>query len=226
MEQWLRVELHCHTIYSKDSLTTVEALLETAQRLGIDRVAITDHNSIAGALAARKLDAERVIVGEEIRTTEGELLAYFLQEEIPPYLSPVETIARLKAQGAFISVPHPFDLRRSGWQPADLLEIIPHVDAIEVFNSRCMLARFNEQAAGLAREHNLPATVGSDAHTLMELGRSTLRLPEFCNAEELRGVIRQGKAETRLSPFWVNASSMGAKIYKRLLARRMPAGAS
>jgi predicted metal-dependent phosphoesterase TrpH len=69
----LLTELHCHTIYSKDSLTTPEKLLEVCERKGIDRIAITDHNTTAGAFHVQQLDPERVIIGEEIMTTKGEL---------------------------------------------------------------------------------------------------------------------------------------------------------
>ena len=87
-----RVEFHCHTIYSKDSLTTPDKLVDACRRKGIDRVVVTDHNAIDGALAARELDPERVIVGEEILTQGGELLAAFVREWVPPGLTPLETI--------------------------------------------------------------------------------------------------------------------------------------
>ena len=113
----LRVEFHCHTNFSKDSLTRPRDLVDACRRKSIDRVVVTDHNTVAGARAAHALDPELVIVGEEIMTTRGEILAAFVSDEIPMGLSPQETIRRLKAQGAFISVSHPFDRWRScGWQ--------------------------------------------------------------------------------------------------------------
>src|SRR5215471_14927906 len=108
----LSVEFHCHTNVSKDSLTRPADLVAAARRKGIDRLIITDHNTTAGARTAQALDPELVIVGEEIMTTKGEILAAFVTEEIPPYLSPAKTIQRLKEQGAFISVSHPFDKLR------------------------------------------------------------------------------------------------------------------
>ena len=137
----ISVDFHTHTNTSKDSLTSPEQLIRIARHRGLDRVAVTDHNSIAGALAAHALDPERIIVGEEIMTTKGEILAAYVTESIPRGLSPLETIQRLREQGAFISVSHPFDSWRSGaWTPEDLLEITPLVDAIEVFNARCTRA--------------------------------------------------------------------------------------
>ena len=213
----LSIEFHCHTVFSKDSLTSPQKLVETCRRKGIDRVVVTDHNTIAGALAAQKLDPELVIVGEEILTTKGEILAAYVKEEIPPYLSPRETIKRLKDQGAFISVSHPFDRMRNGaWKEEDLLEIIPDVDAIEVFNSRCMDANANRQAREFAERHNIPGTVGSDAHAAFELGRSLLLLEQFEGPDEMRMVIRRGIPRTKLSSPWVHLSSRYAVMYKAL----------
>lgn len=189
--QLLRTEFHCHTIYSKDSLTQTEKLVETCKRKKIDRVVVTDHNTIEGALRCKEIDPERVIVGEEIMTTEGELLSVYVREEIPPGLPPMEAIGRLREQGAFISVSHPFDKHRSGhWDEENLLKILPYVDAIETFNSRCMLPRFNFQAQEFAVKHGIPGTYGSDAHAAFELGRGTLLLPPFDDAEGLKNSIR------------------------------------
>lgn len=190
-------------------------LVETCRRKGIDRVVVTDHNTIRGAQAAQSLDPERVIVGEEILTTRGEILAAFVKEEVPPYLSPRETIRRLRDQGAFVSVSHPFDrFREGGWKEDDLLEILPLVDAIEVFNSRCMDRRFNEEARLFAERHNVAGTVGSDAHAAFELGRSILLLDSFESAEGMRAVIRSGIPKTRWSPPWFHLASRFAVLYK------------
>lgn len=211
----LTLEFHCHTIFSKDSLTSPQKLIETCRRRGIERVVITDHNTIAGALAARKLDPERVIVGEEIMTTRGELLAAFVTEEVPPFLSPQETIRRLREQGAYISVSHPFDRLRSGaWREEDLLEILPQVDAIEVFNSRCMNPRFNREARAFARRHGVAGTVGSDAHAAFEVGRSVLLVEQFEGPDEMRKVIPAAVLKTRLSPPWVHLLSRYAVFNK------------
>jgi len=211
----IRVEFHCHTQYSKDSLTTPERLVKACHRKGIDQVVITDHNTIAGAFAAQALDPELVIVGEEIKTTRGELLAAFVTEEVPADLSPQETIRILKEQGAFISVSHPFDIYRGGhWDEADLLEILPEVDAIEVFNSRCWSPEFNRQAQKFAEVHDIPGTVGSDAHAPLELGRSVLLLEQFQGPDELRAVIRKGVPKVRQSSPWVHLISRYAVIRK------------
>jgi hypothetical protein len=212
----LKTEFHCHTRYSPDGLPSPEQLVAACRRKGIDRVIVTDHNTIAGALEARKLAPELVIVGEEIMTTRGELLCAFVAEEIPAGLDPREAISRLRAQGAFISVSHPFDAFRSGaWDEPDLLDILPLVDAIEVFNARCYFESFNTQAMDFARRHNLPGTCGSDAHAAFELGRGTLLLPPFQGADDLRAVIRQGIPQMRRSSPFVHLASRFAKIRNR-----------
>jgi predicted metal-dependent phosphoesterase TrpH len=213
----LRVEFHCHTIFSKDSLTRPEELVKTCRRKGIDRVIVTDHNLIAGARAAQAIDPDLVIVGEEIMTTRGEILAAYVSEEIPRGLTPQETIHRLRDQGAFISVSHPFDRWRNGhWQEEDLLKILPDVDAIEVYNSRCMLPRFNREARQFAETHKLAGTVGSDAHATFELGQSLMLLEPFEGPDGMRKVIRNGIPHVRWSPPWVHFSSRYAVLYKRL----------
>jgi predicted metal-dependent phosphoesterase TrpH len=217
----LRCEFHSHTVYSKDSLTQPEKILAACQRKGIQRIAITDHNTIQGGLHARSLDPEHVIVGEEIMTTQGELLAFFVEEEIPHGLSPQETIQRLRGQEAFISVSHPFDrMRKGAWKEADLLEILPLIDAIEIFNSRCISPESNRLAQDFARQHDLASTVGSDAHVIFEIGRATMLLPEFHDAQGLQAVIRQGEPRVSLSSPWVHLTSRYASWYKKLKSRR------
>jgi len=212
----INLEFHCHTHASKDSLTRPVDLIRAARRKGIDRVVVTDHNSIVGAREAQAIDPELIILGEEIMTTKGEILAAFVQEEIPARLSPLETIARLKEQGAFISVSHPFDeLREGGWKEPDLLEILPLVDAIEVYNSRCMFPRFNRRAREFAERHNIPGTVGSDAHAAFEVGRSRLVVDQFEGADGLRKVIRGARIQVKGSPWWFHLLSRYASIKKK-----------
>ena len=150
-------------------------------------------------------------------TTRGQILAAFVTEEIPRGLTPQETIRRLKDQGAFISVSHPFDkLRKGGWKEADLLEILPEVDAIEVYNSRCMNPRFNREAGQFAEKYNIAGTVGSDAHVTFELGRSLMSLEPFTGPDELRTIIRSGTPRVRWSLPWVHFTSRYATIYKKV----------
>jgi hypothetical protein len=216
----LNVEFHCHTIYSKDALMTPGRLVTACCEKGIDRVVVTDHNTLAGAHAAQAIDDSLVIVGEEIMTTQGELLAVFVEEEIPAGLPPEEAIRRLREQGAFISVSHPFDRFRAGsWTRLDLERIRPLVDAIEIYNSRCWLPHFNTQARDFAAVHHLAGTVGSDAHAAFELGRSLLQLHEFADGAGLQRVIRRAVSRVRWSPPWFHLVSRYASATKRLRSK-------
>jgi len=97
-DQW-KVDFHVHTCYSGDSFTPLEAVIEACRNRGLGKVAITDHNTIAGALALREMAPDLVIVGEEIKTDVGEIIAYFLKEEVPKGLPVQEAIARVREQG-------------------------------------------------------------------------------------------------------------------------------
>lgn len=192
-------------------------VLEVCRQRGIDRVAITDHNTIAGALQAAEIDPARVIVGEEIKTRKGELLAFFVRQEIPSGLEPEQAIERLRSQGAFVSVSHPLDgLREGAWSMDDLRNILPLVDALEVFNARSWCSWSDRRAAGLAAESRLLGTAGSDAHSYIEIGRASMRMPEFHNAEEMRQSLAKAQIAGRRSTPLVHLASRYASVRKSL----------
>jgi len=215
--QW-RVDLHTHTCFSPDSATDPAALIARGREVGLDRLAVTDHNTIAGALAAQRLAPDFVIVGEEIETaTGGELIAYFVQETVPAGLSLDETIRRLRDQGAVISISHPCDhLRGSALGEVRTLEIIQRVDALEVFNARCLLDADNQRAAELARQYRRAVTAGSDAHVLAEVGRGYVTLPPFEHTPAAFLVsLAQARPEGQLSGVWPHFASTFARLRKR-----------
>jgi len=216
----MKVDLHVHTCYSRDSLTSLETVVVTCRQRGLDKVAITDHNTIAGALALREMAPELVVVGEEIKTPAGELIAYFLEEEIPKGLSPQETIARIRAQGGVVGVSHPLDrLRREAMRWANLMEIIDQVDALEAFNARTIFPADNRRAEELARQRGLLVTAGSDAHAAGEIGQAYMEMPPFNGKEEFMQSLAQGQIVGRLSAPWIHFTSMYAKLWKSLFAR-------
>jgi predicted metal-dependent phosphoesterase TrpH len=218
-------ELHCHTCYSNDSLMLPGRLIDVARQRGLQRLAITDHNAIDGARRASELDPELIVPGEEIMTTGGELLAYYVSELIPPGLTPEMTIDILRRQGAVIAVAHPFDPLRAGhWDETELREILPLVDAVEVFNARVATQAQNRRALALAVSAAKPGIAGSDAHAYLEVGRTTTRLPAFHDPASLRAALAACEVHGRLSPYWVHLLSRYAK-WKRDSGWRMPPGA-
>lgn len=223
MDELWTVELHSHTEYSRDSRTALETVIETCRAKGIDRIAITDHNTANGALKLQQMAPELVIVGEEIMTTEGEILAFFVKETIPAKLTPNETIRRLRDQGAVISVSHPYDrFRKGAWEEDQLLRIVDQVDALEVFNSRCLIPEDNLKALLFAQKYGKLGTVGSDAHIPYELGHAVLKMRPFVSPEEFLISLRTVVPVTTLSPFWVHGFSSIAKWQRKYLGIPQP----
>jgi predicted metal-dependent phosphoesterase TrpH len=218
MQKW-KTELHCHTAASPDCLVKVEDLIRVAKMRGLQRLAITDHNTLRGAMYAKSLEPELIIIGEEVLTTRGELLAFFVKEEIPRGLTPIEAIRRLRDQDAFISVSHPFDRQRHGWELQDLTEISPLVDAIEIFNARSFIAAINHQAKNFAEANNLRGTVGSDAHSLMEVGRSYQILAPFSDAATMRESFLNPEYVKKTSSALIRITSTYAKWVKRIFGK-------
>jgi len=216
----VKTEFHCHTCYGKDSLVKIQDLVIACENKGIQKLVVTDHNTISGALEAQKIDPHRFIVGEEIMTQHGELLGIFIKREIPAGLSALKTIEILRSQGAFISVSHPFDAFRKGhWEANDLLNIASYIDAIEVFNARCLLPQFNTRARVFSQHNQLLGTVGSDAHSVGEVGQATLTLPDFDDGASLKQALTQALPHVHLSGPWVHFYSSFAAWRKRVTSR-------
>lgn len=183
----MKIDLHLHTEASFDCTVRLPELLERLSARGIDVQAVTDHNEIWGAQqlqaladARRKLDPEtpRVIVGEEVSTREGELIGLFLTERIPRDLSPEETVARIRAQGGLVLLPHGFDpLKKKRLKPEARERIADHIDIVESFNARISRPRWNRAGAAWADAHGLPQSAGSDAHTLADVGDAWTETP-------------------------------------------------
>jgi predicted metal-dependent phosphoesterase TrpH len=195
------VDLHMHTDHSHDCATPVEVLLATARAQGLGAIAVTDHNEISGALAARAQAAEsdahppvKVIVGEEVKTDgQGEVIGLFIEEKIPRGLSLAETVAEIKRQGGLVYVPHPFDRMHSVPDYEHLLTILDDVDAIEVFNPRVAISAFNEEAERFAAKYRIVAGAGSDSHVAQGLGSARIRMRDFDGPREFMQSLRDAE---------------------------------
>ena len=180
----MRLDLHVHTRFSKDSHSPIASVVNHCQNAGLGLVAITDHNNIQGALEVRSAAPFQVIIGEEIKSAAGDIIGLFLQEQIPGGLPAAETAQLVKEQGGLVLVPHPFcRMRPTALGLRSLLEILPLVDLIEGFNSHAVLPGDNDRGERFAREHSLPTVACSDAHSALELGRTFTEVP----AEEFDG---------------------------------------
>ena len=167
------IDLHCHTSASFDSLARPEAVVRKAATLGLTHLAITDHDKIDGALRARDAAPHGlfVIIGEEVKTADGDLIALFLEHAVAPGLSAHDTIAAVRAQGGLVGIPHPFDRFRGSMLKDPRLEAIAaEVDWVEAHNARIVGGSGNERAAAFARDVGLPGVAVSDAHSVLEVG--------------------------------------------------------
>ncbi len=216
----IKADLHIHTAYSPDATTSLDQVVSRCLKLGINCIAVTDHNTILGALRVREMAPFPVIVGEEINTCSGEIIGYFLTEEIPPRLPAEETVRRIKEQGGLVCIPHPFDrLRFSALRRQTLEMILPQVDIIEVFNSRVLLPRHNLRALHFAQENGLLLSAGSDAHVPSEIGRAYVAMPEFNDKEEFCQALAQGVVIGKSASPWVHLWSTLVRLNKALRRR-------
>jgi predicted metal-dependent phosphoesterase TrpH len=209
----IKADLHIHTCYSIDCLTPLERIVERCLDLGINCIAVADHNTIAGALKLREFAPFKVIIAEEVLTPVGEIMGLFLSEAVPRGLSPQDTISRIRSQGGLVGIPHPFG-RSLPWNvnPLTAMEIVSQVDIIETFNSRTPFSNSNAKAWKLAKENGKAASAGSDAHTLGEIGRAYVEMPEFDGPHDFLNSLAQGKIFGQKSSYLAHFASTWAKI--------------
>ena len=207
-----------HTNYSPDCQVSPEHLVARCDRVGLDCIAVTDHNTIEGALEVQQIASFLVIVGEEVRSSEGEITGLFLKETVPRGLSAVETATSIKAQGGLVSIPHPFDrFRRGVISRRALQELLPYTDIVEVFNSRNNLGADDRRAQEFARRHGLVGSGVSDAHTTVELGRTYVEMPEFDGTPEgFKRALAEGTIVGRRTNPLIHVVTTLTRLKKRL----------
>lgn len=213
----LKADLHIHTKYSMDSSTPLEKIIERCQELGINCIAIADHGTAEGALRMQEIAPFRVIVAEEVLTPGGEIMGMFLKETVPSGISVQDAISRIKAQGGLVCLPHPFDaFRESALANSPAPELISQIDIVEVFNARIMLGRYTDRARAFARDHGLPGSAGSDAHTVQEIGNAYVEIPEFDGAEDFLAALKQGTIHGHKTNPLIHFNSAWTKVKKKL----------
>ncbi len=221
------VDLHAHSSASFDSLSDPNKMIKKAIRVGLTHLAITDHERIDGAQRARELSPPglQIIVGEEVRTAEGDMLGLFLERVVPPGLSAAETAAAIREQGGLVGLPHPFDgFRSSGGSKAEggsgdaeqtLEALAAIVDYVETHNARAYRDA-NPLAAAFAARHGLPGVASSDAHSITELGIASTVLPgSFTTTEELRALLPRAELITGRASYYVRLWTPVAKLVNR-----------
>jgi hypothetical protein len=187
--------MHSHTMWSGDSTTTPEELATAITESGIDVLCITDHNATKGARELVDRLPCRVIVGEELRTSAGEVIGLFLTEHIPAGTEPRAAAAAIRDQGGLVYIPHPFDPMRRNISAKALDSLLDAglVDAIEVINAKTSLRSLNERAAAIAARYDVAAGAGSDGHVPDALGAAYVEMPDFDGPDDFLAKLRLGR---------------------------------
>jgi len=205
-------DLHLHTIYSYDGTATVPSVLRRAKEIGLNVIAITDHDEVAGALEAVKLASHygvEVIPGSEITTAEGDLLALFITKKIQPGLSLIETLLRIHDQGGVAIAAHPMagGMGMKSLKPASFLKALRHPLAsktligIEAYNGTSIDRVSNHYTRLFANGLKIAQTGSSDAHIIDTIGFGATEFPGT-SASDLLGALRNRTTQIRRMKEW------------------------
>jgi hypothetical protein len=218
----LKIDLHVHSCYSYDSPSSPREIILYAKRKGLDGVAVTDHDTLKGAIKASKLSGKKglvVIPGMEVTTLHGHVLALNVAAFIPPNLSLVETVERIHEAGGIAIAAHPLVFIKSYIRQS--IASVSRLDGVEVINASAfpffLSTRLNR---ALAERLGLPQTAGSDAHYADEIGTAYVMVRADSDADDIAEAIRKGM----VSPFgkaisWKARVIRGAFSLKRWIQK-------
>ncbi len=188
----LRVDLHLHSHFSHDGRSSIQQLLDRARESGLNRLALTDHNTVEGALNFVRIAPDLAIAGEEIKTMEGEVIGLFITARIPPYLAPEEAMDLIHGMGGLTYIPHPLDRHRANFRHERIVDMAARIDIIETYNPWCD-ASANQAAAQLADDLDKVTATGSDSHSAEELGRSWMEMEDYSGIEDFLEKLRYAR---------------------------------
>ncbi len=221
MNSFLRADLHVHTCFSHDSTAPLQSIVNRCIKTGINCLAITDHNTTEGALLLEEDSPIKIIVGEEVKSSEGDIIGLFLKETIPKDLTPEQTVREIRSQGGLVMVPHPFDRVRPSALGLEAFQSIAHeVDIVETFNARNLFNDDNSQAEEIARNLQIIRAAASDGHTSAELGRTYNLFPMFPDTpQDFLQSLSQAQLVTRRTRMLHRMAPAIAKTRKFLFRR-------
>ena len=210
--QYIKADFHVHTSFSRRVTASPEEMYAAAREKGLEKIAVTDHNTIIGALRLAENDPDFIIVGEEITwDARGEIIGLFMKEAIPEGKSAAYTLDALHEQNAFVFIPHPFAPFHFFCPPGNILKMADRIDAVEIRNGRNF--RFlNACASAFCSMAKIQGICGSDAHLQKDVGKAGMMLPDFSNADELRSSIQSAKPFGRGQSI-INSLKLINKVY-------------
>ena len=218
----LSVELHTHSSLSYDGRDPVDLILEQATAVGLDAIAVTDHDEIDASLEAVERAPDYGLIGipgMEISSKAGHVLGLGLEEAVPPGLSFESTLEAIRDQGGLAVIPHPFQESRHGVMARISREQLAEGDAIEVYNSRLFTGRANRQAERYARTRELPMTAGSDAHISEMVGQAVTRVDaDERTADAILEAIAEGRTtvEGKRTPWRISVQQFAGGVTRRI----------
>ncbi len=221
----MRIEVHCHTRYSYDSILSLNLLYIACLIKKIKYIAITDHNTIEGAIAFKRICDKRgskvnVIVGEEIMTLNGEIIALFIKNKIPSNLSPEETVSKIEEQRGLVYIPHPYDLKRKKTvlDERSIADLSKRIDCMEAHNGRNILREYDDRQMEIVKKYNVNKVIGSDAHSVIEIGRNYMDVqhkPE--TPEDFIAAIVSARFYSKKCLFYIHTYTRIIKIVRLIM---------
>ena len=187
-----KIDLHTHSQLSPDGGISAEQYEAALKNNLCDMIAVTDHNQTDFAIGLKQRLGERIIIGEEIMTTDGEIVGLYLTKTIKPGLTAAETVQQIKVQGGLVYIPHPFESVRKGMHPGVLEEFINDIDIIEVCNGRAFLQDRSAQAVIWSKLNRVIGAASSDAHGIRGLGKTYTRVQELPTRDNFIEVMSHG----------------------------------
>lgn len=209
----LNFDFHIHSIYSRDAILKPKSIIKIAKKKGLSGIAVTDHDTIKGALKIKSVTSDdfMVIVGAEVQTDKGEIIGLFLNEEIKARKF-TEVTDEIKDQDGITVLPHPY--RNKHCDPKNLLKM---VDLVEGLNARTS-KELNKRAQILAKRFGVPVIAGSDAHTPFEIGRVQTTIPvDEMIFEDIKDYLLKGEVSINgvESPYYLRLLSVGIGRFRR-----------
>jgi len=216
----LKIDLHVHTCYSEDATTTLKEVVYYAKKKGLDGVAVTDHETLRGALKLARKSQLTIISGLEVATQSGHILALNITTLIPPKLSLTETVQKIHDAGGVAVIAHPAVVLKTGL--GQKITSSSNIDAVEVINSASFPFFLSTYLARrLAEKLNLPQTAGSDAHHAAEIGTAYTLVDADSNSDDVAEAIRKGAITPCGKPItWMKRVQRGAFYLTKIRRRR------
>jgi len=200
----IKIDLHTHSIISPDGAGSITELdFQGFLEKGVlDCIAITDHNETSFAEMMHKKYGEKIIIGEEITTSDGEMVGLFLKHKIPAGMSAKDTAKAIHDQGGLVYIPHPFETLRKGMQLPALEEIVNEIDIFEVFNGRGRWRGKAKEAEAFAKKYNLIGAASSDAHGARGAGRTFSIIEKMPTRQTLKKLLEEGTLQKTYASLW------------------------